>query len=492
MQASVRIYSTELELLAHIDTMKSVYFERQFYECGSFSFETNYNLSGSDEIQINRLVLVNEDESKSGIITEVERREGPNGKGDQVIIARGIELKGIFDWRYVQPATGFDEYTTTGPGETIMKNLVASQAGGSALSSRQFARLSVAPDLARGGTYALSARWKLLSEVLRDVAHGSDVGHSLTIDLQSGALVYDCSVGVDRRGSQSVNGRAIFSSRYDTIQDSSVKRSIVKYKNIIYSAGQGVGAGRNIRAAYDTTEPEGFDRKELFVDAKTLSDDTSIDALGAAKVLEYGNTLYIEGRALAYSQLKLGIDYDLGDMVSVESYGETLDARIVAVRESWTAGEYSVELTYDRNYPDIMSQLKSVTSEQARLNNAAEGVSISERTVDVTNGKQTIIKYASGRMEIYGYRDNTGTPVDVVAGSVYRSNETGAYAYYEPFYSVQFCAIDVESSSRTLLWVAGSEAGTVSATGTFWLLRYAAAAAVNNRIIYHAVGRWRV
>lgn len=486
---SIWIYDRNLTLCALIDTARSVYFERQFFDCGSFSFETNENLLYSTEIQIDRLVIISGDEKKSGIITEIERREGPNGRGDQIIVARGVELKGIFDWRYVQPAAGYTDYIATGPGETIMKGLVASQAGASATPARAIPILSVAVDSARGEVYALSTRWKLLSETLRDVAIGANVGHSLTIDLQSGALVYDCSEGVDRRASQSVNGRAIFSTDYDTIENSSIKKSNIKYRNVIYSAGQGIGDGRNIRTVYAGTEPAGLARKEQFCDAKTLSSDTDIDAMGGSKLQEYAVQVYVEGQVLSYSQLKLGTDYDLGDMVTVESYGESINPRIVAVKESWAAGSYKIDLTFDRNYPDLMTQLKSITSEQARLNNAAEGVIVEESHETTASSGFSVKKYASGEMVIDGFFNLSGVSVNGVYGSLFISGNVGGQAFPEAFHSILTCLV-VPQWSNEIFIVTYTSPATVSNLPTYRLVR-AASATVGIKIDYHAVGRWR-
>jgi hypothetical protein len=343
--------------------------------------------------------MFGDDPYKCGIIEEVQKKEGPNGKGDMLVTIKGRECKAFFERRYVQPPSGFADYTAYDHAETVLKTMVALQLGSTAITARKINNFETATDTARGATYTLNTRWKLLSEIATQISTATGLGHFVYLDLTNKHYVYDVSEGVDRRSTQSTNGRAIFSSDYDTIENATITKSNVKKKNLIYSAGQGVGDDRIIRTVYDTTEPTGVERKEYFYDYKTLSAIAEIDNAGAAKLVELSTDTYIDGSALTYSQLVLGVDYNLGDLVTVETYGETIHPRIVGVTESWAPSSYKIKLTYDRNYPEFDKQVASIMSDQGRLNNATEGTVIESSS----NSNGYYQKFSDGTMIVRGW-----------------------------------------------------------------------------------------
>jgi hypothetical protein len=362
--------------------------------------------------------------------------------------------------------------------------MVALQIGSTASANRRVTNFTIATDSSRGATYTLSTRWKLLSEVTKDVTTATGLGHFIYLDLTGKNFVYDVGVGVDRRSTQSVNGRAIFSSDFDTIESATLTKSNVKKKNLIYSAGQGVGDTRLIRTVYDTTEPTGLARKEYFYDYRTLATNAALDSAGASKLVELSTDTYIDGSALTYSQLVLGTDYNLGDLVTVETYGETIHPRIVGIQESWGPSSYKIKLAFDRNYPEFNKQVASIIGDQTRLNNATEGVVIES----VSGAASGYKKYSDGTMDQW-MQISVNTTIATAIGSLYFG--TVNFGNWPTAFTA-LRTVNLGIIERDFLcWITKTSDASVTSCGTATLLSSVSRAAGDYLLSVFATGTWR-
>ena len=482
---SIQIFDASLSLIAYIDSYQSATFERKWYEAGDFSFTMNHNTLYASECLVDRIVMFGDDVYKCGIIEEVVKKEGADGKGDMQVTVKGRECKTMFEQRYVQPPTGYSDYTATTNAESVLKIMVALQIGSTASANRRVPNFTIANNLSRGATYTLSTRWKVLSEVTKDVTTATGLGQFIYLDLANKTFVYDVGAGVDRRSTQSINGRAIFSSDFDTIESAEFTKSNVKKKNLIYSAGQGVGDARLIRTVYDTTEPAGLARKEFFYDYRTLATNAALDSAGAAKLVELSTDTYIDGSALTYSQLVLGTDYNLGDLVTVETYGETIHPRIVGIQESWAPSSYKIHLTYDRNYPEFSKQVASNVGDQTRLNNSTEGTVVESSS----NANGRYRKFSDGTMDQWGIVAPTSGSFALTNGVYVQIRDiTYPYAFYDTAYVF---VGHVETQTNGCFWVGERFITSKTLTGNSVYINSMISGTFTVGVAWHAIGRWR-
>jgi len=110
--------------------------------------------------------------------------------------------------------------------------------------------------------------------------------------------------------------------------------------------------------------PVGIERYELFVDARDLADDEHLPGRGKRKLAEHIQTAFLEGQILTQSMFKLGVDYNLGDTVTVqnEDWNVGVNSRVTEVQESWESKGYDIRLTFGNQIPDLISKLKAATS----------------------------------------------------------------------------------------------------------------------------------
>lgn len=353
-------------LVAIIGSYESAAFTRDWQNAGPFSITINAYILGASEFKRGRSVLFGTDKRRFGIITEVIKYIDENGKGGERISVTGYEMKKVLDWRMVQPLVGKDYFYYSAPAETIMQTLVKWQADPAFVTDadRGFSKLVREADSATGATYLLNSRWsKTVLEELTTCSlatgHGSWIEYNVTGPLTFNWM-FRTREGVDRRASQSVNGRVILNTAYGTLRTAQLTDSDVAYKSVAYVAGQGVGAARTIRETFlAATSPTDRNRREMFVDARDLTNVSDLILRGISKLTENGFSLFLDATALAVSQLQLGVDYDLGDLITASQFGVSIDTRITKVKESWQANNYTIDLTFDKHYPEIPEIVKN-------------------------------------------------------------------------------------------------------------------------------------
>lgn len=116
-------------------------------------------------------------------------------------------------------------------------------------------------------------------------------------------MVFELSQGTDRSIRQSGNAPVVFSDTYDNLLTYIYNSDYSEHRNYAYIYGEGEGAQRKSAVCYDTEEiPTGFDRYEIYVNARDLSQTVRNDA-GTDTALtseEYREMLWsVERKALS-------------------------------------------------------------------------------------------------------------------------------------------------------------------------------------------------
>ena len=146
-------------------------------------------------------------------------------------------------------------------------------------------------------------------------------------------MIFDLLQGEDRSILQKENPHIVFSDSYNNLlsftyfTDTSVK------KNYAYVLGKGEGEKRKRTTYFEGAEPSSLERYEVYVDAKDISNEEQEN--GETKPLseeEYSELLKEKGKqnlvstktksesqiAVQSTQFQYGVDYFVGDFVTVE------------------------------------------------------------------------------------------------------------------------------------------------------------------------------
>lgn len=366
----VQIFDPDLNFVAEVDLCSSVTHTRGWNAPGPWSLRINWNIfddTGTIQyaalFEIGGFITIDNDGSKCGIITSIEKPIDENGKQSQDIVVSGYEPTVIFNRRMVDVPSGEDFYTLNDAAETVIKTAISDQAGPTATNpKRAFSLLSIATDQGRGDTYLLSAAYTELLGELTACSIATRLGWFITLDRANRLLVLDCALGSDLTAGN--NPSAVFSTNYDTLRSATLKESNEQYKNLATVTGEGTGQLRTVLDVYDGTEPEDFDRFETTVNANNLTSTPDLTLKGSQQLDSFSYTKTLDASILAKSPLVYGTDYNLGDFVTVAAYDFSEDVQITAIQESWEPLGYDLVPTFDKAPPTITTQMATSTKNQ--------------------------------------------------------------------------------------------------------------------------------
>jgi len=218
--------------------------------------------------------------------------------------------------------------------------------------------LVLAPvDQGRGTVVTVSARFQPLPDLLEQIALQSGLGWAVTYDFAGQQFVFSVLEGVDR------SAEVLLSPRLGNCLVSGYRACLSDAPTLAVVAGQGEAADREI---VEVGAAAGWDRREVFVDARDLDATDALIARGEEKLAEVGETTTLEVEYIPTPTYRYGIDFDLGDIVSAEYPGiATMEARIVTVTEQYPSGK--IVLGLGKEWPDLISLVRAMRKENAEM-----------------------------------------------------------------------------------------------------------------------------
>lgn len=214
-----------------------------------------------------------------------------------------------------------------------------------------------------------------LDDYLYTLCNKHDISWDILLDVVNKKFVFTTWQGVDRSTEQSENPHVIFSKDRENILKQNYLESDLDYKSTVIVAGEGEGAERKIITVND--EYSGWDRFELFVDARDLQTTSTnetgeqvtitdeeyrilLQERGLEKLSEYQKIVTFESEVDLYSNYVYGQDYFVGDKVSVinDDLGIILHTRIISASETYTKEGISVAINFGSNIPNLVDKLK--------------------------------------------------------------------------------------------------------------------------------------
>src|SRR5512147_724847 len=362
-KAPIQVFDSSLNFLGEVDTYESLTHVRGWNKPGDWSVAINWNIfddSGmlryASLFEIGGYITIGNDGYKNGIINAIDQPINSDGKQSQIVTISGTEIRGIFNRRLLNAPTGQDVYTLNAPAETVIKTIISDQCGPTALNAnRKFPYLTIATNQARGDNYLVSNAYTNLLDEIANCSIATLLGWSIYLDRANKQLVLDCALGNDLTAGKPDN--AIFSTNYDTLLSADLTTTNEQYRNLATVTGKGQGASRPVLDVYNGTEPSGFDRFETYVNANDKTSTPDLTLKGQAQLGTYKYTSTLEGMCLAKSPLTYGVNYNLGDFVTIEAYNYSLNKQITAIQESWGNLTYDLTPTFDKAPATITSQM---------------------------------------------------------------------------------------------------------------------------------------
>ncbi len=322
-----------ISLEAVCDSFSSLLWNIEYYKCGEFEVYIAASPQNIEIFQTGRIVGRDDDKEHFGLIESVEL-ETDSEDGDYLII-KGRFLMCLLERRIIYPTLNFTTMTTYG---IIIQKAVEinALAGGNRLIPGL--KLGEIQGACWSQTTKLQVSYENLMEWIYTICE--KIGGTANIRLSKIAeeqyeMIFELSQGSDRSILQEKNPHIVFSDSYNNLLSFTYFTDTSVRKNFAYVLGKGEGEQRKRTTYFADSEPVLLDRYEVYVDAKDISDEEQkngetkpiSDAEYIELLKEKGNQNLIPTKTKSESQIAVqstqfqyGVDYFVGDFVTVEHH----------------------------------------------------------------------------------------------------------------------------------------------------------------------------
>lgn len=278
----------------------------------------------------------------------VDRTIGDNGQVIETVTFTGPDMLSCLAERIAYPDPtktwpnqSVGTVTKTGAAETVIKGLVTANCVSAADTNRNYARLTVATDSARGG----SVSWKIttpdptnsavvstvgdsLMDIWRAIAGQASVRIGVTADLIGGHVVVDCYLPRD------LSQHAVFSDRLGNLSEAKL--------DVINPAANAILMQSAVSGAKFTethglpTGTHQYRRVEQFDDESSATAAADVTQAQADAVTAGQAVTSVSATAIDLPRLRFGADatgvtgYRLGDLVAVDLFDNLTYTDIVS------------------------------------------------------------------------------------------------------------------------------------------------------------------
>ena len=199
----------------------------------------------------------------------------------------------------------------SGPAETVMRAYVNANAGPGARSERAVPGLRLAADQGRGGTITGRARFDALDELLRGLAlAGGDLGFRVVQATDTAALEFQVYPTRD------LTATTVFSAEYGNLRDYDYREGVPD-GTYVYVLGGGDLTARTVIEGGDAAAIVAWRRREQAVDARNTTDPGELAAQRDKGLMERRADTGLSVTPLDSPGLAFGVEYGLGDRVTV-------------------------------------------------------------------------------------------------------------------------------------------------------------------------------
>ena len=362
------VFDTQFNRLGIIDVYTEISFDHKYdnhsvvYLTVDARKENADLLLKDDEIRI----LTKSSDLTRGYLIETAEYEDDTQLRITVI---AYSLSIMIAWRIIEGQQKFK-----GNIEDVLKGFVSSNA----ISPTDLKR--IIPNLVLGVNDGISITTdeaysnKQLDEALWEICNKYEMSFEVLMNHTSKKYVFSTFIGEDRSAEQLTIPSVIFAKAFDNVTLQSYVDDKSGYRSTAYVAGEGEGTARTVIKVNDGHT--GFNRRELFVDARDLQSEyevnnvektltpTEYQALlnerGLNKLAEYQRIRTFESDIDLYSQFIFNEHYFLGDRVTTrnDELGIVTHSRVVRAQETYNRDGYHLKLEFGTSIPTLIDKLK--------------------------------------------------------------------------------------------------------------------------------------
>lgn len=347
---NIYILDQQLNTVAIYDFYKSVIWSNRYYKTGDFELQIPLVADVKDKIQQDYYIYRDRD-YRDGIIERpkiIEKIELIENVSENSLFVSGRDVSALLDRRVIYPTEVLNGSYEKCLLKIFDEHIISPSEAQRAIDIIEFEYTELVDD-----TIDTQVTGDSVLEYIEKVSVDYKIGYRMDFDINKKKFIFKVYKGTKRITDNPV----IISRKFDNLIKYNYVNDKTGYKNMALVAGAGEGANRKTTKIND--ELMGLDRRELFVDARDLSNQDSsgqtisdseyikhLQQRGSEKLSE--NTIDITNSCEAETDgiFKFNEDYFLGDEIICESY-MTFKERIVETTESDTAVGIKTELTFE-------------------------------------------------------------------------------------------------------------------------------------------------
>lgn len=285
-----------------------------------------------------------------GMIDEIEISQTDDGTDEMVV--SGTDLNGLMALRLALPEDGAEYALYSGDAASVMCAIVEDNAI-NAGAIRSYPQLHIGAVDGSGAIIERQTRYELVSAALHDIATAN--GLAWRIRYADGDMLLDIRFAQDH--SASSDSPVIYSPEYDNISSQSYTHSLAGSANVALAAGAGTGAEREVCWVGDV-QAAGLERRETYLALKKY---TSLEDDATAQLLDkYAEACAFEGSLLAAGPYQYGVDWQLGDMITVQhlGWGVSMDVVVTEMERAYEGDTIQQVATFGEGRITLVDVLK--------------------------------------------------------------------------------------------------------------------------------------
>lgn len=374
-KAQINIFTTDLVWMGMVEEVRSLVLRSSWNEMPNSELTVSRSAQGIEELQIGRVLVINNDRTKPVIIEEITA-----SLDDEYWNFTLIPLKALMNYRIAHPS---DSATFIAKKQSnIMMNLVKNNcqenirdANRTFLKSDGITNMfAVASIKEYGDTIDYVVNWEtgLLGDALTTLAkmNGTTdypLGWNLYIHSSWVLFYMDTYQSTIKTINQSTNPPVVFSEEFGNLKNASYTKSITDWRNwgyVAWNDGTTDQVTSVANSKYGTAK--WFNRKEILLDS---SKKTSTQAANQGKA-ELTKSPRVESFTAEIidnpnTMTTYGLDWVLGDVVTVQSADLkkntllSIDTQITEIEEIYDNGEYSINATFGDAKLNLIQKIKN-------------------------------------------------------------------------------------------------------------------------------------
>lgn len=275
----------------------------------------------------------------------------------------GVDLYGLLTTRlaYPDPATeppwadSYDE--RTGPASTVAAEYISANMGATALTDRGITGVTVVDGVV-GDTVTWTARLQPLSTLVTSICNAAEIVCRATMPAP-GDIRYTLTTGADRTTQTII-------SDHDLSGNVTVDTASARATHVV-AGGSGALAARTFATA--TTGATGIDRVEDFYDVSTLTGTSAVGLAATGSLAESIAETAVNFDTLLPDRWRYRTDYDIGDLICVESAGVRYSVLVDGVAFTITPARSSIRPLLGRTTNNEAAQImRTLWGNVARFN----------------------------------------------------------------------------------------------------------------------------